>query len=124
MNLLLTTFIITSSLLAIAFLAIRKRKIRTARWASILLCLQAIFVLSIGMSGLRVHVKHAHSQGASQEFIKGMVERDWFFFWPRIAAGTAVVGLTIVTAFAVSRNQSKSKKKEKQDSVDDDTPLS
>ena len=99
MNLLLATLIIVTALAAIALLALRARQHRVAILAVFFLSLHALFIVTFGMGGIRAHVEQARSKGASDDFVEGLIERNWFYLAPRVATGVVVLGLfTVATA--------------------------
>lgn len=64
----------------------------------------AIGFLSMGMSGLRAHVEEARRQGASEEFVRGMVARNTKLFPRRIEIFFCMAGLLAVGLACVATN--------------------
>jgi hypothetical protein len=101
-----TEFVILSVLFAAAFMIgtiffIGRRKFAAATFFATLLFLQSICSLSLGMSGLRAHIEEERRNGASKEFVRGMIERDRFFFLSRVSVGASVLSLFVVCLFGM-----------------------
>lgn len=84
----LALFCIVITLLGIF---VRLRWLRVA--CMVVLFTTASGLLSMGMSGLRAHVEEVREQGASGEFIHGMIERNNRLFPRRVEVFFSVAGL-------------------------------
>jgi hypothetical protein len=101
MNLVLVSFGIIAALSVLAILSIRAYRIKLAAAAVFFIFLNGMFILTFGMGGLRAHAEQVKSEGRSEEFVAGMVERNRFFFTPRLALGISLFGLLCVSIAAL-----------------------
>lgn len=101
MNTILIAAVISLVSLVFSVIAIGTRRTKIAIALIVLLGAQAIFTLSVGMSGLRPHIELAKEQGKNNDFIDGMVERDRFFFDRRVALGITMLSLCAISVVAV-----------------------
>ena len=75
-----------------------------------IVCLATLFMLatgflSMGMSGLRAHVEEARHQGASEEFVRGMIARNTKLFPRRIEVFFCMMGLLAVGLAGVAASK-------------------
>jgi uncharacterized membrane protein len=101
-NLLTLSVFLAALFMAATVFFVSRRKFAVATFFATLLFLQTVVGLSLGMSGLRAHIEDERTNGASNEFVKGMIERDRFFFLARLSVGSSVVGLFVACLFGLN----------------------
>ncbi|MFA5589378.1 MAG: hypothetical protein WDA70_01480 [Lysobacteraceae bacterium] len=105
MSILIASVLLTPLLVTASIYLIKRQNKRMALLFSFMLFLFSVSIVTAGMSGLRSHVEQERANGVSEEYINGMVERDWAYLGPRIAVSITIIGAFITLTFSLKSNK-------------------
>lgn len=107
MTALIVSTVIVCALAIAGVWAVHARRGRLASYVVLALFVVAMGWLTLGIGGIRSQVVQMRSQGASEEFIKGMIERNRSTLPSRALLGFTISALFACGFFAarISRSQ-------------------